>query len=290
MKCLELLVAVWLAAPQLFAATAFEVKSWRQLSSREVTPLGQSVLRARWWRTHGESEHFIYHGASEEAVAAAADQAEYAYRKAGWYLGLPLEQSGAKGHVFVVSSPGIWDQVLRGGGRRRDSLSMQVAGDLFVQAGTNGASTVVRLCHEVVHFRLWQAYGDRIPVWLDEGLAAYVGWNAADAYQALKGKKLVRTVPGAKAEALVPLDQLTQVSEYPGGEAAGQAFYREVEELIVMIAAEIGDAKLGGFVKAVAGEGIPWKDVLRSQFKFSDGELVALEEEVLARSKAEVRH
>lgn len=281
-------VGVLLFASAAALAAALEVKPWRALSSREVTPLGRAVLSTRWRWAHGESEHFVVHAASADAAASAADQAEYAYRKAGWYLRPALTETAGKAHLFVVDSGRTWDKVLRGGGRRRDSLSMQVRGDVFVQADTNGPSAVVRLCHEIVHLRLWQTYGDAVPVWLDEGLAAYVGWNAADAYQALQGKRLTGTRPGIPGDQILPLDELTQAADYPADQAAAIALYREAEELVATIATEIGDAKLGAFVRGVAG-GAAWKDVLREQFAFTKGQLATLEEEVLARSAAETR-
>jgi hypothetical protein len=261
------------------ADSLFTVKPWDELSDRDLTPLGRAVLNAGkpdW--AHAESEHFIFHAGSAAAVAEVAGEAEFACVKINETLG--DNGMARKGHVFVVGRREIWETVLQGSNRRNDSLAMQLQNDLFVLKETDSVENVLRLPHEMVHFRLWQLYGNRAPVWMDEGLAAYVGWKVAVAAHALKGKHLVRAPPYLKRENLLTVRQLTGAATYPAGNEEGAAFYIEAEIFISAIARKIGDDKMAEFVKAVAGDGVPWDDFLRERFSFADNDFAWLEQQI----------
>lgn len=260
------------------AQSLLTVKSWDELSDRDLTPLGRAVLNAGkpdW--VHAESEHFIFHAGTHAAIEEIASEAEFAYVKIGEMLG--THGGARKGHVFAVERREIWEKVLQGSNRRNDSLAMQMQNDLFVLKETNSVGNVLRIPHEMVHFRLWQLYGNRAPVWLDEGLAGYIGWKVAVAAHSLKGKQLVRAPPYLKREHLLSLEQLTGATTYPvGGEAT--AFYIEAELFITAIIRKIGDDKLAEFVKAVTGDGIPWNDFLRERFSFADSDFAWLVQQI----------
>lgn len=261
------------------AQSLLTVKPWDELSDRDLTPLGRAVLNAGksdW--VHAESEHFIFHSGSPAAAGEIADEAEFAYVR----IGRTFSTNGAarKGHVFVVERRKIWEKVLQGSIRRNDSLAMQLQNDLFVLKETNSVGNVLRIPHEMVHFRLWQLYGNRAPVWLDEGLAAMIGWKVAVAAHSLKGKQLVRAPPYLKREHLLTLEQLTGATTYPAGSEEGAVFYIESELFVSAIARKIGDDKLAEFVKAVAGDGIPWNDFLRDRFSFADSDFAWLEQQI----------
>ena len=273
------LVAFFATALIATAQPLFTVKSWDDLSDRDLTPLGRAVLnegRPDW--VHAESEHFIFHAGTLAAVEEIAGESEFAYIK----IGDTLSTNGVarKGHVFVVGRREIWEKVLQGSNRQDDSVSMQLQNDLFVLKETNSVGNVLRIPHEMVHFRLWQLYGNRTPVWLDEGLAAYLGWKVAVAAHSLKGKQLVWAPPHLKRENLLSVEQLTGATVYPSGSEAGAAFYIEAELFVSAIARKIGDDKLAEFVKAVAGDGISWDDFLRERFSFADSDFVWLERQV----------
>ena len=274
--CLVAFFATSLAAT---AQSLCTVKPWDELSDRDFTPLGRAVLNAGkpdW--VHAESEHFIFHAGSPAAVEEVAGEAEFAYLKINETLA--TNSVARKGHVFVVGRRDIWEEVLQGSNRRNDSVAMQLQNDLFVLKETDSLGNVLRLPHEMVHFRLWQLYGTRAPVWLDEGLAAYLGWKVAVAAHSLKGKHLVRAPPHIKREHLLSLEQLTGATMYPAGGEEGAVFYIEAELFISAIARKIGDDKLSEFVKAVAGDGIPWSDFLRERFSFADGDFAWLQQQL----------
>ena len=274
--CLVALSATALVAT---AQSLFTVKPWNELPDRDLTPLGRAVLNAGkpdW--IHAESEHFIFHAGSSAALKMIASEAEFAYVKINDMFG--TNSVARKGHVFVVERRKIWEKVLQGSTRRNDSVAMQLQNDLFVLTETNSAGNVLRIPHEMVHFRLWQLYGNRAPVWLDEGLAAYIGWKVAVVVHSQTGKQLVRAPPPLKREHLLSVEQLTGATTYPAGSEAGAAFYIEAELFVAAIARKIGDDKLAEFVKAVAGDGIPWNDFLRERFSFADSDFAWLAQQI----------
>jgi hypothetical protein len=261
------------------AQSLFAVKPWGELSDRDLTPLGRAVLNAGkpdW--IHAESEHFVFHAGSPAAVEEIASEAEFAYVKIDDTFG--ANSVARKGHVFVVERREIWEKVLQGSNRRNDSVAMQLQNDLFVLKETNNVGNVLRIPHEMVHFRLWQLYGNRAPVWLDEGLSATIGWKVAVAAHSMKGKQLVRAPPYLKREHLLSVEQLTGATMYPAGSETGAAFYIESELFVSAIARKIGDDKLAEFVKAVAGDGIPWNEFLRERFSFADSDFAWLEQQI----------
>jgi hypothetical protein len=275
--------ACWIIfwAPTLVASAQSLVvgKPWGELSDREPTPLGRAVLNAGkpdW--VHAESARFVFHADSAASVEEIAGEAEFAYLKVDDLLG--TNSVVRKGHVFVVERRAIWEKVLQGSNRRNDSVAMQLQNDLFVLKETNSVGNVLRVPHEMVHLRLWQQYGNRTPVWLDEGLAAYIGWKVAVAAHALRDKQLVRAPPYLKREHLISLEQLTSATVYPPGSEEGAAFYVEAELCVSAIARKIGDDKLADFVKAVAGDGVPWNEFLRERFSFADSDFAWLEQQI----------
>ena len=275
---------VWLVAfaTVALAATAlplFTLKSWNDLADRDVTPLGRAVLNAGkpdW--VHAESDHFIFHASTTGAIAVVAAEAEFALAEINDVLG--TNEVRRKGHVFVVGERRIWEKVLQGTDRKDDSLAMQMQNDLFILKESNSVVNVRRVPHEMVHFRLWQLYGSRVPVWLDEGLAGYIGWKVAVAEHALSGKRLVRAPPYLKREHLLSLEQLAGMAAYPADSGASAVFYIEAELLVSAIARKIGDDKLAEFVKAVSVDGIPYDKYLRDRFSFADSDFAWLENEI----------
>ena len=244
--------------------------------SFDVSPFGKKVLRegGRRW-LHLETPHFFYHAPDTERMVLVQDVAEFAYEKVCEYL--PGAEPVRKGHVFSVSAD-MWDRVLREADRRRDSLAMQAGHEVFVLEGGAPAETSVRLAHEIVHYRVWQLWGERLPVWLDEGLAGCVGWDIAESFRLRKGWQLSRDWPAAEEGPAVDLAQLTGFSAYPAPGPEAQLFYRQCEAFVRAIARRIGFAKLPGFVDAQA-EGESWDACLRGRFAFTDFDFRWLAEE-----------
>lgn len=262
---------------------------WDELSDRRVTSLGRTVLKSGGvvW-THAEGSNWVFHATSPELITSFGPAAEFLDRRMSWYLGTGYGKR--KSHIFLVGDEALWNGSIRGGDRRNDSLGVQFRTDLFLLARQNTPTVVHTLSHEMAHFRLWQRYGNDVPLWLDEGAAGYVGWEAAQDYMLSGGKDLYRDRPSVDAQRFMPVEALEAVEEYPQDEAAFQTFCRESEELVYVIARKIGKDRLADFVDAVAGDELSWKDALRSRFGCDAGVFADLENEVMVRLQSVHEH
>ncbi len=280
MKRLQLiLVAQFLAGVLAFAQAPLRFESWSEISDHALTPLGNAVLDAgsKTW-IHAESDHFFYHGSSTDAVEAVAREAEYAYRQVGENLNLCAVDR--KGHIFVVESQAVWEKVRRRMDTARYSLAMQLENDFFILKDASRSANALQVPHEMVHFRLWQCYRQRVPVWLSEGLAEYLGWSAAKAYHVAQGRGLFRTLPALTPKQLLPMDVLVKTDKYPRQQELNVALFREAEEMIRQIALKAGVKGLGVFLEAIVKDGKSWKVALRERLNYSDDEIRRLEEGV----------
>lgn len=284
---LTALLALAAASRAAAEAPPCETKPWDALSDRRLTTLGREVLRAggdSW--VHGETEHFVFHAASPATLTGAVELAEYAYTKISTYVG--TERAERKGHFFIVESPAVWARVQEKVDSRKYSLAMQFLNDMFILQDTNLAANVARVPHEMVHFRLWQIYGKRVPLWLDEGLASYVGWQVAQGYYRLKDRELVRALPAAPAANIQSLEHVTSAAAYPLAKGAVVAFARESEELVAEIARRIGGQNLAPLLRAVINWRVPWNRYLRDQYGFTDQDFADIERAVRDRSQQDI--
>ena len=263
--------------------------SWDDLGDRKVTALGRSVLKAgglTW--SHAEGSNLVFHATAPELIASLGPVGEFLDRRMTLYLG--VGRGKRKNHVFLVGDDALWNEAIRGGDRRKDSLGVQFRTDLFLLIRLDSAAMVYALSHEMAHFRLWQRYGDDVPLWLDEGVASYAGWEAAQDYMLSVGKDLYRDRPSIGVKQFMTVDALTAVKAYPAGEAAFRAFCRESEELVYVIARKIGKDRLADFIDAVAGDELSWKEALQTRFGCDESVFTDLENEVTVRLQTENEH
>lgn len=280
------------------AEVPYEMRRWSEWSKGDLTPLGRRVLSAGGPWVHAESAQFILHAASEESIAASVGEAEYALQKAAWYVEPGRARvlstkpaAGAscpKAQFFIIEQPRTWKLVQKAADPSKYSLAMQLENDVFTFRDTNTLAHVLRVPHEMVHLAIWRTHGGRLPLWLEEGTAAYVGWRIAEVYHATSARLLVRALPPVRVGEVLSLDELTAMRRYPETRGAGAAFYRGAEELVRAIARKAGDDKLGEFLQAVAG-GTPWREVLRERFDFSPADFQRLEDEVREKTLSETK-
>ena len=262
---------------------------WDDLSDRKVTSLGRSVLKtggSSW--SHAEGSNLVFHATAPELIASLGPVGEFLDRRMTLYLG--AGQGKRKSHVFLVGDDALWNEAIRGGDRRKDSLGVQFRTDLFLLIRLDSAAMVYALSHEMAHFRLWQRYGNDVPLWLDEGVASYAGWEAAQDYMLSVGKDLYRDRPSVGVERFMTVDALTAAENYPQDEVAFRAFCRQSEELIYVIARKIGKDRLADFIDAVAEDELSWKEALQTRFGCDESVFADLENELMVRLQAENEH
>lgn len=257
----------------------YEVKPWRGLSDRRISITGGTALRAMGRNAvHAESAHFVAHAASPAEFEEALREAEVAWAETSRVLGLGAVKK--KAHVFLLADREAWERVRRRSNWREDGRALIRGREVFVMAAAAAHPYREDIAHEVVHLCLRDAYGDKLPLWLEEGLAAHLGWRITRGYHELRGKHLQRAPADIDPALFRPIDELAEVQEYPEDPAEGRAFYRQVEAWMSVVAARIGDEQLGRFVRAVALDKRPWREVLAGDYEWRAEEIQRLEQMV----------
>jgi hypothetical protein len=230
-------------------AALFEVLPWTRVSDRQMSDFGRSVLRgrAREW-AHAESERFVYHARSAERLRAVAVEAEWLHAELGRRLDLP--EPAVRGRIFIFDDMADWVRVMHAPRRREDGLAMQMGREIYVLRETSAGNAYLSLPHEMVHFRLWQAYGGGVPLWLEEGLAEYLAWELAYAYQETRGVQLYRERPPPPGEGFT-WAELRDMQTYPTEYEQNRLFYRQAEQGARHLVEQLGSEAVGGFIRQV---------------------------------------
>ncbi len=249
------------------------------------SPLARAVWKAggRGW-VRAESGAFHVFGKSPWEVADARAEAGLAWEEIEKRLGKDPAPRPAR--LFVVSDREIWERVLRGADRRKDSLAIQAEDEIFILREPSASTAPARLPHELVHLKLWRRFGDRVPLWLDEGLASYLGWRAAGQVARASGAALNREKSVIADDQIQSLADIQSVRSY--GEM-GPAFYRQAEEMVAAVARRTGDEGLADFARAIAEEGLSWEDYLTQRLKLSALELEEVRKEMMNNLQQKAR-
>jgi len=248
-----------------------------------LSELGKEILgeAPQSW-SHLEGKFLMVHAQSAETLKRAAEWSDAAYRALGEQL--DLSPVAEKAHLFIVEDEATWEAALRRTGLRPDGLALHLHNEVYVSGRGTDARLKVQLAHEIVHLRLWQHYGERLPLWLEEGLALHLGWRMARTYHAADARTLSRSARAVAEREFIPVERLVRRTTYPEESAAARAFYREAEELVRLLHEELGDEGLSLYVRRMAENPPGWRRVLQQSFSWSEERIQSLAEQVRARS------
>jgi len=254
-----------------------DFREWRRLSDRDISRFATSLLRGKKDDfLHAESTHFIGHGATKKYLDRALRKAEVAWIEGGQQLKLMPTQS--KAHLFILNDTS-WRQLKRKYQLKPAAKAFQYKQEMFItEAAAVDETFRDDVIHEVVHLRLNDAYRDKLPLAVEEGLAHYVGWQISRDYHKFHGHYLERKRPSLHPDKLFPLDELTQMEEYPSDATAMIVFNRQSEAWIEALVGLIGKDKLGVFIKQVSRGKRAWPQILIEQFDCTPEQVAGLEE------------
>jgi hypothetical protein len=244
--------------PQL----AYELIQIDQVDLSAISSMGRDVLRRRKPWVIGRSPNFIAFADSLPELSALIDEAEYAYKRAGeWFQSPPSD--GTRALLVTVKDDKMWRKMTRRYGLRPDGLAMQVGRELYLKDDPEQVKRPDRIAHEVIHLRLSDMYGNRLPLWLDEGLAGHYGWLCAVEYNAGRNVVLIRNDPAFAEKELLSLEDLLSIRRYPGNPDSAKAFYRQAEELTGILANRLPPRDLSRFIEEMTIE----NDSIIAQFR-----------------------
>lgn len=243
---------------------SYRIVTWSSLSDRNFSPLVQQVYDAegRRWR-HAESTRLIAHAASVGELANMVEEAHYAWREVGRQLSLPEPTRRAR--LVYIYETATWDKLGEQSGIRPDGLALQSGRDILLKVDRSQSNRLDRIAHELVHFRLREAYGNRLPLWLEEGLATLMGMNVARRFNSAQGRDLAGSWPALPAAALLESDELLKRDFYPSSPAAAQAYGRQAAEVVRMLQERIGPERWPMVVREIGHRG-DWRSVLASGY------------------------
>lgn len=188
-------------------------------------------------------------------------QAEDAFEQIGWRLDLPdLKQPVFLG---VIASTQKWARLTEHAGWRREGLSIQVGSEIWMLSTTN-RNCHIEVPHELVHLRLRHAYGDALPLALEEGLALHLGWILTERFWRFQGRNLTRIHEPPVGTKPFSLSELLAFQKYPTDPAENNMFYWQSELWVKHLVELMGETSLADFVRRVA-EGAEWEEALLMQ-------------------------
>lgn len=244
-----LLVLPLVLVPVAESAAPYELRSWDELSDQEMSALGRAALRgrpARW--IHAESDRYIYHATNRRTLDRVAREVEWADAEIARRL--ELEPIDTRGRWFVVDDERVWRRLMRMSGGRHDGAAIHLGGELFIRRDRAHGLSQVDIPHELVHFRLQQAVDD-IPLWLEEGLAQWLGWELGKRHQLRQGVTLHRERELIPEEYRLAWDDLLLRTSYPRDPDQNRSFYRQSTVLIEQLAQALGPDEMGTFLRRV---------------------------------------
>jgi hypothetical protein len=207
-----------------------------QLSHHDRNPLGLKALalNPQEWK-HAETEHFIYHFQKSYVATPVSVEAEFHFRVIAKELGQTAAAWPHKAHIYIFERPADWESFQSVGGLEPWTGGIQSGSSLFIVRNPAYKFTDNSLGHEIVHLLVRRWYGERIPLWLNEGLAQYLSKNAHASYLRARGYRAKPSSSAVAAEKFIPLTVLATMSYPPADQV--DAFYDQSERLARFLAA-----------------------------------------------------
>jgi hypothetical protein len=224
--------------------------AWNQ----QIDPLGQKALaiRPQDWR-HAETENFILHYRRVTEARKVAREVEFDLAFVAGQFGATKEQYARKSHVFIFEDDKEWHVFLAQTPVAPWAGSFAHGDELFLDLRNNGSGEAFdsrTLAHETTHAVVARIYpAARWPVWLNEGVAEYMG---AASVAARKNQTVKRQEHNLNF-ASMPLDEMQALQTYPQDVVKVTQLYETGEKLIRFIMTELPRDRFVKFVKAVGG-------------------------------------
>jgi len=237
-------------------------KPFDQLSNQQVDALGQKALAIRPadWK-HAETDNFIIHYRRATEARKVAREVEFDLKFVATAFGATKAQYSRKSHVFVFEDETEWQNFLALTKVPSWAGSFARGDNLFLSLRNNGSGEPFdshTLAHETTHAVVARLYpGTQWPLWLNEGVAEYMG---AASVAARKNQPIKRH-EHALNFASMSLDELQQIKVYPQDPIQVAELYETAEKLIRFVMTELPRDRFLQFIHAVlAGQSL--KDAL----------------------------
>ncbi len=164
---------------------------------------------------------------------------------------------------------------------RVEAFAIQKNDEILLHVGDDPLKLAFRIAHELSHWLVYKKHPARPPLWLDEGLASFVGAETADTTARIHKQSLERPPPSKLEKNLFDLDELASLQAYPKSAARSAAFYWQAEALVRAIHQRLGSTEFGHYLGLLcASNPPPWQTPLRERWYFSDWDMNWLSEQI----------
>lgn len=246
-----------------------------KLSSTDFGEYGSRAyaMEQKKWK-HAETESFLVHYRRVTEAQRAVREIEYALWFVADMLNIPRERYAAKSHVFIFQDRKEWNQFLLDGGVPPWTGSFAYGGDLFLFIGSATEPFDSKmLAHEVAHAALARMYpGRRLPRWLNEGFAEYVGAASI----ASRTKQYLKGVQNELNHATLSLAKLVEMADYPTGQKEVHQFYQTSERFVRFLIESYPKEKFPAFLEAIFDGSNPL-DAIKTAYDVEFQDFAALE-------------
>jgi hypothetical protein len=231
-------------------------KRFDQLSNQKISREGRVALDiepAKWH--HAETDNFIIHYRRATEAQKVVREVEYDLWFVATTLGATKDRYAKKSNVYVFEDQAEWEKFLDMTENPMKWAASYAHGDeLFLNVrggGNSGPGTSFdshTLAHETTHAVVARIYpGKNWPLWLNEGFAEYMGGASVAARKGISARHFERDLHSAE----MPLDQLTQLDQYPATEEQIRQLYQTSEKFIRFLMTEFPKDRIRLFIEAM---------------------------------------
>ena len=228
-------------------------KPFDQLSNQEINEFGRKALaiRPNEWK-HAETDNFILHYRRVTEAKKVAREVEYDIKFVATALGAAKDRYQKKSHVYIFEDEAEWKRFLAQTTVAPWAVSFARGDDLFLNLrNREGMAFDSRtLAHETTHAVVARLYPrTEWPLWLNEGLAEYMGAASV----ATRKNQTIKRHEHTLNFASMSLDQIQEIKVYPQDPVEVAQLYETAEKLIRFIMTELPKDRFTRFIDAVLG-------------------------------------
>lgn len=245
-------------APGLDAAGINGIK-WENLSDKDISPqakLALSIEPEKW--QHAETPHFIYHFMDDKKAELVYTHAEVYYRWIKELFGVDEDSWKKKSHIFVFTDKPLWDDFTSRAKPNSKMEAFTTGWELFIYMNPYWLSPIKSLSHEITHIIIFRFLDGPIPLFLNEGIAEFIGYKAA-ALKADGDEYRIRTISLIPEKDFIPVERLIEITSYPDSNI--EVFYRESELAVRFLITNYDGKKFYALLRTVS-RGEPFKRAL----------------------------
>lgn len=222
-----------------------------------LSPLGKQVLAdAQWKWKHAQTDHFVLHFEKDIFAAKVARMGEFFYSYIANDLKGAVDRAGGRSHIFVFRNEKDWKsfQALMGPGGTEWAFSLVQGPAMYLQQAGDIQSSAEVLGHEMTHLVVNRFFADRLPLWLNEGIAQ---WYGEFAYSEFKGVKKSKKAQFKDLKRPYAIPDLLAAEGYPPGGQMVRSFYDTGRYLVAFFMLEKPPEKFLPFISDLAGGMLP---------------------------------